>query len=62
MFEIFNCIYDLNSGMLDRLNNINDHFNSNNIDYTRKAKIQSIEAYDQISSDVRKVTIKLVEE
>lgn len=49
-------------GMLDRLNNINDHFNSNNIDYTRKAKIQSIEAYDQISSDVRKVTIKLVEE
>lgn len=69
-YKIVNCVYYLYSennsiepqGMLDRLNNISDYFTVNNIDYTRKAKTQNIEAYDQISSDVRKVIIKLVEE
>lgn len=66
-YKVENFLYAENNDdetkyMIERITNIYEYFKSNNIDNTRRAKIQSNEAYDQFSSNVRKVIVKLIEE
>ena len=48
--------------MMERIQNIYEYFNTNGIGNTRRIKIQSNEAYDQLTSNERKMIVKLIQE